>query len=543
MTIGSGARSPYIDGMMRVIRSARSVLAAAAAVAGLVLLPSCGSSTDPDGHGEIAIAYTPSAPAVTLTAGATLDLHVTVTGASAVGAAWTLDGAPVGTGLDYTYTAAFVGVDTVEVAVSADDVLGHRSWIMTVLADQTQLPPAVYATTVGHGTEPVQVTMTWLRATATHFPIVDYVVAVNFTEPVTTANWEQSVLLGAVPHDPNLLVHRATFGEADGLVPGATGWFAVRTRDSLGQLSAIRDIIEFTVTYAWSLHLSIGDDEGVPMFNAIVRYDGDRRVASDESGLAVIGPLRSIDTVTFNTITDLIDYGLGPVAATGDTLPLTLLAWHPVDHEDCGTTPDADFLAFLRRVTRTDGIGDRSTLLRHWDHYPLSLWIQPAVSPNLGWDLDALAADAPGIWERALGETMFTAAADSASADVVVVFAELGGNYNGLTTMTLPAGDLGDEIPQRMLVQVRPSLDSNPGGTVEPYPLMITEVTLHELGHVLGFYDHICDSGQGNLMDFGGAIGSLAGGEAAAFHGDELALVRAVRHIPQLTDMAKYLRN
>jgi hypothetical protein len=521
---------------LRTMRRCCCVLA----LASVPLLLSCGKSTDPVDDGDVTVSYSPTAATISLVAGGSMTFSAEVTGASSPAIAWSLDGAAAGTGPTYAYAAAAIGVDTVAVSVSAGDYVGGRSWVVTVEEDISQLPPAVTGIALEDGPEPAEVEVTWFRASATNLPIVDYLLACSYAGPVTVDNWNDALQLGSIPHDPDLVQHRALFGPADGMEAGRQAWFAVRARDTAGQLSPISGYYPHVISYAWSLHLRITDDTGAALRNIIVRYNGEQGVTSNADGVAVIGPLRSVDAVTYRTVSEHFDFADGPVGATADTVPVVLLRTYAPDHEVCENYDPSGFLTFVRKITRTDGVADRPTVLLKWESYPLSVWIQPGISPVLGWDLDALAADGVALWNEALGQQYLTSAADSLSADVVVRFNDLPDLLNGQASLIDPAEPVGLAIPRKMLVEVRSTLDTNPGGTVEPYPEMITEVTVHELGHVLGFWGHVCTPGAGNLMDYGGAIGSLDGGPSLLFHEDELRLVHAVRNLPQGVDMSAY---
>ena len=503
-----------------------------------MLLAACSSSTDPGGdpdRPEPEITYQPSAFGIPCLLGGSTMLRTSVTGADRVQYAWTVAGEPAGTSAGLLYEPRAVGVDTVAVRITIDGRGYGRSWVFLVSEPPEVLPRSVQEMSVESGSAPTTVLVRWRQPPPNGEAIEGYLVAVRYGQGITTANWNAATVLGFVPHDPDAIMLSAAFGEADGLVPAGGAWFAVRTRDAQDRLAPIALSVPHTIDYAWQIDVILRDDLGRPVPDTVLLYRGDATVVTDAQGHASIGPLPSSLPIRLTVVTP--HYGPRPLdlnAGAGDvSLEIPLLTRYPLDHDPCGLNEPEDFLDLFRQATRTQGLGGNPTLLCKWERYPLSVWIPAERSPNLGWDLQALAAAALDIWNDALGETYLVAAPDSQSADIEFSFRPLPG-YNGYTTVLEPEGSLGEVIPQRLRLEVELNLD----GVAVPHAVWVTEIALHELGHALGFYGHLCGSGKGNLMDWGGAIGSLADGPANAISQDEVHVVRAVRHLPQGLDIS-----
>ncbi len=516
-----------------------AIAAIAAAALAAALLAACSSSTDPGGGGgdtELEITYQPSAFGIPCLLGGSTMLQAIVAGADRAEYAWTVAGEPAGTGAGLLYEPQAIGIDTVTVRISAAGRWYGRSWVFMVSDPPDVLPLPVPELSVEHGAVPTTILVRWRQPPSNGEAIDGYLVAVNYGRSITTANWDAATVLGFVPRDPTALMMSATFGEADGLVLADNAWFAVRTRDVRGRLAPVAVSRPHDIDYAWSIDVILNDDLGRPVPDTTISCGGST-VWTNLQGRAVIGPLSSAAPVRL--VVETPHFGPRPLDLNGGagdiSLVLALLPRYGTAHEPCGTSEPADFLELFRRATRTQGLGGNPTLLWKWEHYPLQVWIPAVRSPHLDWDLQALAATALEIWNDALGETCLVAAADSLGADIVFSFRPLPG-YNGYTTLLEPEGELGEVIPRRIRLEVELDLDAVP----VPHAIWVTEIALHELGHALGFYGHLCGTGKGNLMDWGGALGSLAEGPADAIHPDEVRVVRAVRHLPQGLDVSRW---
>ena len=137
---------------------------------------------------------------------------------------------------------------------------------------------------------------------------------------------------------------------------------------------------------------------------------------------------------------------------------------------------------------------------------------------------------AMATWNLHLGEEYLREAADEASADVICEYVDdLPGAF-GKVTLTAPAGyNLSEIIPQRMLLRLDRGITGQD---------VLDIVTLHELGHVLGLANHVACGNGGYLMTLGLAVANLD--LPVPIHIDELDAVRALRQLPQGTNMALY---
>lgn len=527
---------PYIEGMdVNPFHTALTRAFALAVAGALMLLGGCGSGTEPDGGGPVAITFTPAALVRDLIVGQTLACAVHTDPAGAMTVTWRLRGAVVGTAAEYAYDAASVRRDTLRAHAEAGSSTGDWAWIIDVAANEAAAPPTVPNVLVTEGPDPVQVVLTWNRIPGSTWPITHYVVKVGYAGPVTAGNWDALPTLAEVPHLPGLGAYIRTFGLADGLTPGAEAWLAIRARDDHGQLSPTAACVATVITSEWWIDGQVTDDLGLPLPDVTVdTAEPPRSDITDGAGRFRLGPYRSIDAVNVHTATTgHCNFTSAPVRDRVDAIFDILLPVRYAVDGDCAQY-GGSFLEYLRDMTRTaTTAGDTTTRrLWKWDTYPVKVFL-PDSTLGTGRQLDDLARPMLALWNEKAGETMVVEVATAAEADAHFRWVTDSVAGYGQVSLEVPAGGMiGSVRPERMRVEVETGLQTD---------RFFQEVVLHELGHVLGLYDHYdmsCPS-SGHLMIVG-AAGNLSLPEP--IHADEIRAVKMVRRLKQGVCMGGYER-
>jgi len=402
-------------------------------------------------------------------------------------------------------------------------------------------PREVPSVTVGHGPEPGEAEVSWWIVNWATYPIAEYQVAFSYQGPITSANWNEAGILGTFPHRKGQVFFREIFGESEGLVQGSAIWIAVRALDTEGNLSGLIESPRLTLTTAWWIEGRVLDLRGNPIRGAKVKspHTGYTDLTGP-SGTYRLGPFRSIDTIELvvdGATPDGSWYGLNgkpirsrPGRALVSEQDFFLIKRHGLD-SSC-ILSDHEFLTYLRDMTFTSfGNSYSSTSILHrWIHYPLTVFI-PAQVNDAGVRMDEAALAALLIWNAAMGEEYFVRTDEQSGADLEFRFEEMV-NFYGLISLALPEGpdmDLGLVIPEKMIVTINPVL---------PEFQTVAEISLHELGHTLGLFNHADCGAPGYLMKIAGGFGSLDREEP--IHPDERRAVEAIRYLPQGQDMNMY---
>jgi len=191
------------------------------------------------------------------------------------------------------------------------------------------------------------------------------------------------------------------------------------------------------------------------------------------------------------------------------------------------------FMDYFKMMTLTD---DTTNLrpnynLYKWESYPVPVYVPPYVN-EFGHDFQSLCREAVEFWNIAIGEEYMVLVDTPEEAKIEFEFIFDPGHAGG-TRLVLPNDEdyrLGDVIPEKVMVFVRDDL---------PQAIYIQEVTMHELGHAMGLLDHTDCSGGGFIMG-NVTSGILDNGPENAIHLDEKRAIRAIRNLPQATDMSAF---
>ncbi len=515
---------------------------AAAALCLVLFLVGCTDTTDPGiGDDGITISFLPFAKNQELNLAQTLEFSASAPEANTLKVNWWRNGRVMSTATTYTYVPAALGIDTLQVQADADGVGGTRFWVINVVSTGSTLPAAVSTVSAGPGPAPGDVSVTWNRVSPTVYQLDEYVVAVNFDESVTAANWDQARELRRVTHRVAQVGYTENFTvAADGMIPRANAWFAVRAVDELGQMSPIVANGFTTVTTAWWVNGVVRDDTGEPLIVTVSSVEPEISTNSDGNGIFRLGPFRSIDRITLRTRSSntTIDgwYDFQSVALdsiSGKDYEILLLTRHQMDAA-CGLY-NGQFLTYLQYMSRTGFQMDDpdNSLLLKWSHFPLRVYLPEFVN-EAGVDFAEAGRFAMAFWDSVMGEPYFTATTDSAEAQITFLFGTSRPLSNGQVRLLEPAGPefvIGDVIPEKMEVYISSEISRAKHAK---------EVSLHELGHILGLLSHTNCAFSDYLM-VPGASGNLS--NEHPIHLDEQRAVRAIRYLHQGVDMLGYSLN
>jgi hypothetical protein len=524
---------------------------------------SCSDSASPDPTGEPTVYFTPTSGSVVVPFEHSQILAVSLENARSYEIIFQRGDTVLSTGeLQYVYQGSSVGADTVTVRVTlAGDRIYEHTWYIWVDGAQGDLPPVVPGLHLVHAPQPGGLTVLWDRPgdLVTPRPLVRYLVKASARQVRTEADWEVASLLEAVASTGAASYSRTYNAATSALEFGQQVWIAVRAEDVTGLLSPLGAVVGVRVTAPYRITGVVLDDAGVPFGygEALVDWGcADCKTVTEADGSFVVPPLnqpvafRDIDKYRltirdeslpsvggfYDFVTDSLGVDTGPVE-------VVLITNYGLSPGCAGTEYEGEFLTFMRHITHTDtltAVRPNQRLLK-WDHYPISVYIEPGINvgstTGLVFNLDELMGAAVAEWNERMGKDYFVLTEDEYAADLEVRFVpSLGPNF-GLAEVIEPAigtPHINEVIPERMRIRV-----VNYFNTVN----FAHEVMLHELGHTLCVGGHSDCDGMYHLMDWNVAGMIDAWAPDIPISEDEFRLMRAIRNLPQGVAMNNYLLN
>ncbi len=507
----------------------------------------CSSSTEPEVKPDPtpSIRFSPLGQGQSLFLSQTMDFSASAIPAASLTVNWYRGGVLVGQDPLLNYVPAVVGRDTLEVGAFTGAVRDTYYWVIDVEEDILAIPPEVPNVDAQAGPNPADVAVSWIRVSGATFPLVEYIVAVSYDGPISESNWEQATVLGRYPPVPGEVGFYKIYSEQEhGMRPGEMAWFSVRVRDDRQQLSPLTVSILHDITWPWYLGGLVTDDAGLPL-PVVGVATGEVSGNTDGRGVFLFNePFRNIDSIQVATTANgLYNFLTEPLTVQQETtrVHISLLNQYELGDPGCWT---GEFLEYLRSMTRTlevPGVPAKSQLFT-WGEYPVSVYIPSGVVNGAGVDLGQSCLAALDFWNltmrndaNLLGieETdFFVSTANSANADIVFLFQYRPQNY-GEVQLLLPVGKvLGEVIPIKMEIWI----NTDPVGLDEF--AKVQGIALHEFGHTLGLFSHADCPNAGHLMEVAGGSGAMD--RLEPIHLDERRAIRAIRVIPQGTNMVNY---
>ena len=536
----------------------RQLPAVALAVALALAAAGCSDSTGPSPPPPVRITFLPAADQLSLTLGQTELLRVSVEGATEADVAFRRGAAVLSQDLTYPYQRQQVGPDTVTVTVAAAGVNTGKTWLIWVDGGFGDRPPPVPALAVGEGAGPGTLRVSWQNPPPSlgPRPYERFVVGASFDGPLTDNTWPSAQVLEVVAHDGGVVGYARDYA---GLPQGVEAQVAVRVIDTGGAISPLGDVRVKRISGEYRISGVVLDPDGQPVPNVSVSVGTgpqERGLTNLQGQFTLPDPLQY--PLGFPDINKYVlqvkdDGNSGDVAAFYDLqtdtlnsrsafpLAITLIPartpygdpWgEPLLGAACGDLYGGQFLTFFRALTHTQ---TPWYTLRKWDRYPVTVWIQPAFSDSGGFELKPWAQRGAAAWNNRLGEEYYTEVADSASADLVVLFTTLSQPRLGETRIVQPPGTwyINEIVPIKMLIRIERQLRT---------PDLALGLAIHEMGHALciGVHSDCNATDHPHIMVAGAQAADIADPEGA-ISDEEALVVRLIRYLPQYFDMRHYI--
>ncbi|MFQ5512164.1 MAG: hypothetical protein ACE5EO_09975 [Candidatus Krumholzibacteriia bacterium] len=432
---------------------------------------------------------------------------------------FTVDDSLVASSNQYLYPSNEVGrVRVRATAFDPDSATATHEWDLQVAAEPDSIVPAtVVIQSLVTGSEPGELVVEWIAVGDDSMAGIpsDYLVGTSSTPITDEHTWDAASERTGVPAP-------ASPGAVQTMVirdlkPADFVWVAVRARDDFGNLSSVSSPVAGT-SKGMEVFGTVRDAvTGAPVPGVVVELGGLEATTRIDGGFALtempqtIAPFRLKDENLSGSVGGYFDMETDFWLVYHDAyFTFWLMPNLPLQ-----TTQYTSFLDYFRKLTSVgSGLGDK---LRTWD-FPVDVYVKPFV--HAGVDYEMKIKESFDDWELALGMELFTFV-DAVPALGVQVDYRSDISADFYEVITVGPGFL----PVQGRINMRTVYDGASLG-------LLKTISMHEIGHAIGM-GHSDDAGH--LM-VGGITATVSGPTQ-----DEVALARAIVHIPRATLMNWYL--
>lgn len=401
-----------------------------------------------------------------------------------------------------------------------------------------------------HGT----VTVNWYDPLPNPYgaEVVTYHLAMDESGGTFTAeNWARAEVIAVYPRN-SYRSYRNDLDERDGIPAGKSVSFAVRPQYEYGIWGPVSATEFLTPSRAQAHGGRVVDDSGAPLEGVTVLLKGygefdDPRgfvgesVTDADGRFAPLGPISEYADFVLETHSSdrpsvpgredaWFDYRTPPVAygADLDAAPIVLIPRYGFDPAADGSS-DWATTELLQVLSRTDEvhIGDVvNCTYRHWESYPVRVFVPPGLSSDGAVDLQAEVRRGMNYWNTVLERIVFVETQDPEAEGITCYYdaEELGRLFSGKMELVprAPGEDWGLAVPHEARLWLHPELLRT--------PVFAQETIRHELAHALGCYGHTYDT---NGMMY------ISGGDEEALD-YEIRLIRTLVSLPNGLVMTGY---
>ena len=411
--------------------------------------------------------------------------------------------------------------------VSDGEFSDSLSWVVRVVGEPDTIPPARITDLIGWtGPEPGTIRLQWtapgddmMEGRVNHYRIRTHTIPILNEDDWDEASQKNGVPAPGLPGETEEMV-------AENLNPGTWLYVTARAVDDFGNVSQLGNCIRLLVRGIDVDGYVTDSATGGPLSGIVVSSEGIADTTSADGYYMLVNlPLytdliRLRDEHVAGDQGEYYDMSI-PVSGLDQhfSMNLTMMPYFDLVSVLAGSYNE-NFYTFFRNMTYTTGLLGRPTIFRNWNHFPLTIY-----NPPFSWegvDIQELARIALNSWNDLTGKELFVEIADSAAADVKIVYdATTDEEKHHVETVSLNE----DGTPAKKLICIYPLRQT------APIQYSGRRIFAHEMGHILQL---------GHSEDLGHL---MVGGTSPITDDpseDEINLIRALYGMPTIFDADWY---